>query len=56
MFPLPKPYVLGENELKERDLGNKKFMPRTFKLGFLEEYERTPLSEKENELLDRDFG
>ena len=25
-------------------------------LSFLEEYERTPLSEKENELLDRDFG
>ena len=56
MFPLPKPYVLGENELKERDLGNVEFMPRTFKLSFLEEYERTPLSEKENELLDRDFG
>ena len=31
-------------------------MPRTFKLSFLEKYDRTPFSEKENELLDRDFG
>ena len=31
-------------------------MPEPFKLRFLEEYNRTPLSEKENKLLDRDFG
>ena len=56
MFPLPKRCVFGENEWKERDLSNENFMPRTFKLSFLEKYDRTPLSEKENELLDRDFG
>ena len=28
MFPLPKPYVFGKNEWKERDLGNEKFMPK----------------------------
>ena len=56
MFPLPKPYMFGENEWKERDLGNEKLMPEPFKLRFLEEYNRTPLSEKENKLLDRDFG
>ena len=31
-------------------------MPETFTLTFLEGYNQTPLSEKENELLDRDFG
>ena len=31
MFPLPKPYVFGENEWKERDLSNEKLMPKTFK-------------------------
>ena len=56
MFPLPKPYVFGENEWKERDLSNEKLMPKTFKLSFLEKYDHTPLSEKENELLDRDSG
>ena len=56
MFPLPKRCVFGENEWKERDLSNENFMPRTFKLSFLEKYDRTPFSEKENELLDRDFG
>ena len=29
---------------------------KTFKLSFLEEHNHTPLSEKENQLLDRDFG
>ena len=50
-----KPYVFGENQWKERDLGNEKFTlenPRCF----LEKYDRIPLSEKENELFDRDFG
>ena len=55
MFPLPKQYVFGENEWKERDLSNEKLMPKTFKLSFLEKYDHTPLSEKENELLDRDI-
>ena len=31
-------------------------MPRSFKLIFLGKYDRTPLPEKEKELLDRDFG
>ena len=56
MFPLPKPYVFGENEWKEKDLGNKKLMPSISRKGFLEKYDQIPLSEKENELLDRDFG
>ena len=56
MFPLPKPYVFGENEWKEKDLGNKKLMPSILRKGFLEKYDQIPLSEKENKLLDRDFG
>ena len=57
IFPLPKPYVFGENEWKEKDIpSNEKFMPKTFKLSFLEKNNQTELSEKENELLDRDFG
>ena len=31
-------------------------MLRPLNLSFLEKYDLTPLSEKENELLDRDFG
>ena len=31
-------------------------MPRPLNLRFLEKYDLTPLSSKENELLDRDFG
>ena len=56
MFPLPKPYLFGKTEWKERDLDNKHFLPKIHKLGFLEEHDQVPLSEKENELLDRDFG
>ena len=56
MFPLPKLYVFGKNEWKEKDLGNEKLMPSSFKLSFVKEHNCTPLSEKENELLDRDFG
>ena len=33
IFPLPKPYVFGENEWKEKDIpGNKKYMRKTFDL------------------------
>ena len=57
MFPLPKPYVFGENEWKEKDIPiNKKFIPKTFKLSFLEKNIQTELSEKENKLLNRYFG
>ena len=56
MFPLPKTYVFGKDEWKERDLGNKIFMPELFKLNFLEQYNRTPSFEKESQLLNRDFG
>ena len=37
MFPLPKQYVFGKNEWKEKNLGNEKLMPETFKLSSLEE-------------------
>ena len=56
MFPLPKPYVFGKNEWGEKYLGGEKYMPKTFKLNFLQDYNQTPLSEKENKLLNRDFG
>ena len=57
IFSLPKPYVFGKNEWKEKDIpGNEKYMPKTFKLSFLEKNYQTELSEKENKLLDRDFG
>ena len=56
MFPLPKTYVFGKDEWKERDLGNKTFMLELFKLNFLEQYNRTPSFEKESQLLNRDFG
>ena len=47
MFPLPKRFVFGKNEWKERDsFGNEKFMPKTFKLSFLEKHNQTELSEK----------
>ena len=39
-----------------RYLGDEKYMPKTFKLNFFQKYNKTPLSEKENELLNRDFG
>ena len=55
-FPLLKPYVFGENEWNEKYLGDEKFKSKTFKLTFLQEYNQTPLSEKERELLNRDFG
>ena len=57
MFPLPKPYVFGKNEWKERDFfGKEKIMPETFKLSVLENHDQTELFEKENKLLNRYFG
>ena len=56
IFPLPKPYVFGKTEWKEKYIDNEKYMPKTFKLNFLQEYNQTPLSEKESKLLNRDFG
>ena len=56
IFPLPKPYVFGEREWKEKDLRKKRFMPKYFSgRSFLERLGYTPLSEKENELLDKNF-
>ena len=56
IFPLPNPYVFGENVWKEKYFGDENFMPKTFKLNFLQEYNQTPLSEKENKILNRNFG
>ena len=56
IFPLSKPYVFGENERKGKYLGDEKYMPKPFKLNFLQEYNQNPLSEKENKLLNRDFA
>ena len=57
IFPLPQPYVFGENEWKEKDIPiNEEFMPKTFKLSLLEKNNQTEHSKKENKLLDRDFG
>ena len=55
MFPLPKPYVFGKNESKERYLGKKEFTPKILRKSFLSELDYTPLSEEENELLNKDF-
>ena len=56
LLQLPKPYVFGKHERAERDLGNEKLIPETPRKSFLEKFDRTPLSEKENEFLNRDFG
>ena len=56
MFPLPKPYMFRKNKWKEKNLGDEKYMLKTFNIIFLLEYNQTLLSEKENELLNRDFG
>ena len=50
LIPLLRPCVFGEDESKERDLGNKTFMQKTFKLSLLEKHDQIPISEKENEL------
>ena len=54
IFPLPKPYVFGKNEWKGKDLGDEKYMLKTFKFIFVEKNKQTELSKKENKLLD--FG
>ena len=56
MFPLPKSHVFGKNEWKEKDLGGERYMPKSLKLSFLQKYNKTSLSEKENKLFNRDFG
>ena len=56
MFPLPRQYIFGENEWKERYLGKKEFMPKNLEKCFLSESGHAPLSEKENELLNKNFG
>ena len=33
MVPLPKPYMFGENEWKEKYLGDEKCMPKTYVFG-----------------------
>ena len=41
--------------IEKRNLSNERFIPRTLKKFFLEKYDQNPLSEKENELLDKNF-
>ena len=52
----PLPYVFGKNEWKEKYLGKKEFMPKILKKRFLSELGHAPLPEKENELLNKNFG
>ena len=56
MFPLPKPFLFGKNEWKERHLGKEEFMPKILKKSFLSELGHASLSEKENELPYKNFG
>ena len=56
IFPLPKSYEFGENEWKWKYFGDEKYMPKPFKLNFLQEYNQNLLFEKENKLLNRAFG
>ena len=56
MFPLPTPYVFGKNEWKERHLSKEEFMPKILEKSFLSELDHASLSEKENELLNKNFG
>ena len=41
--------------IEKRNLSNERFIPRTLKKFFSEKYDQNPLSEKENELLDKNF-
>ena len=41
--------------IEKRNISNERFIPRTLKKFFLEKYDQNPLSEKENELLDKNF-
>ena len=57
LFPSRKLYNFDKNEWKETDLDRNEFMSMYFfKKSFLEKYDHIPLSEKENKLLNRDFG
>ena len=57
IFPLPKPYVFGKNLWKEKDLDREEFMPKnSLNRNILEKLGHTPLAEKENELLNVNFG
>ena len=56
MFPLPKPYVFGKNEWKEKYLYKDQFMPKILKKSLLSELGHALLFEKENELLNKNFG
>ena len=56
MFPLPKPYVFGKNEWKEKYLCKDQFMPKILKKSPLSELGHALLFEKENELLNKNFG
>ena len=48
IFPLPKPYVFGKNEWKEKDLHIEQFMPKNvLNQTILERLGHIPLSEKE---------
>ena len=49
-------YVFSKNEWKERDLRREEFMPKILEKHFLSEMGYTPLSERENELLNENFG
>ena len=53
---MPKPYVFGKNEWKEKYLGKEEFLPKILKKIFLSELGYTSLSEKGNELLNKNFG
>ena len=44
MFPLPKPYVFGKNEWKERLLGKEEFMSNILKKSSLSELGHVSLS------------
>ena len=49
--------MFGKNEWKEKDLDRKEFIPKnSLNKRFLERLEHTPLSEKENEILNKNFG
>ena len=41
---------------KKKIFGGERYMPKSLKLSFLQKYNKTSLSEKENILLNRDFG
>ena len=56
MFPLPKPYVFGKNEWKERDLCKEELMSKILEKSFLNEIGYTSLTDKKNKLLNKNSG